>query len=61
MSGCALLKEGLIIYFHPYTIGQGAEGQFIAIIPYNILNANNIRFKDPYNIVMKSIINKNIE
>jgi hypothetical protein len=37
MDGCALLKEGLIIYYYPYTIGSGADGEFIAIIPYEVL------------------------
>lgn len=35
MDGCALIREGLIIYYHPYTIGCGADGQFYAIIPYS--------------------------
>ena len=34
MNGCALIREGLIIYYHPYEIGCGADGQFNAIIPY---------------------------
>ena len=42
MDGCALLKEGLIIYYYPYTIGCGADGQFIATIPYEVLKANSI-------------------
>ena len=48
MDGCALLKEGLLIYYYPYTIGCGADGEFIAIIPYEVLKANGIRFKAPY-------------
>ena len=32
-DGCALIREGLIIYYHPDTIGIGAEGSFSAIIP----------------------------
>ncbi len=36
-NGCALIKEGLIIYYYPYNIGSGAEGQFNAIIPYEEL------------------------
>ena len=43
MDGCALLQEGLLIYYHPYTIGCGADGEFIAIIPYEALNANGIK------------------
>ena len=34
MNGCALIREGLIIYYHPYEIGCGADGQFNAVIPY---------------------------
>lgn len=45
MDGCALLKEGLIIYYYPYTIGCGADGQFIAIIPYEVLKDNGIKLK----------------
>ena len=45
MDGCALLKEGLIIYYYPYTIGSGADGEFIAIIPYEVLEANSIKLK----------------
>lgn len=36
-NGCALIKEGLVIYYYPYNIGSGAEGQFNAIIPYKEL------------------------
>lgn len=46
MSGCGLLKEGLIIYYHPYTIGYGGNGEFFAIIPYNVLKENGIRLKN---------------
>ena len=45
MDGCALLKEGLIIYYYPYTIGSGADGEFFAIIPYNVLKAHGIELK----------------
>lgn len=37
MSGCALLQEGLIVYYDPYEIGVGAEGEFYAVIPYKEL------------------------
>ncbi len=43
MDGCALLNEGLVVYFHPYTIGSGAEGQYNALIPYEELKNENIR------------------
>ena len=35
MSGCALVDEGLVVYYHPYRIGCGADGQFNALIPYS--------------------------
>jgi hypothetical protein len=34
LDGCGLVKEGLVVYFHPYTLGAGAYGQFNAVIPY---------------------------
>lgn len=37
MDGCALIREGLVIYYHPYRIACGAEGQYNAIIPYSKL------------------------
>lgn len=37
MSGCALVDEGLVMYYHPYKIGCGADGQFNALIPYSDL------------------------
>lgn len=37
MNGCALIREGLIIYYYPYEIGCGADGQFNAVIPYEEL------------------------
>ena len=37
MSGCALLQEGLIVYYAPYSIGIGAEGEFYAVVPYKEL------------------------
>lgn len=33
-DGYALIREGLIIYYHPYTLGTGADGAYQAIIPY---------------------------
>lgn len=32
-DGIAILNEGMIIYFHPYNIGCGAEGQYNLILP----------------------------
>lgn len=37
MNGCALIREGLVIYYHPYEIGCGADGHFKAVIPYSEL------------------------
>jgi len=34
-DGIALLNEGILIYFYPYNIGFGAEGQYNLIIPLN--------------------------
>ena len=34
LSGCGLIQEGLIIYFYPYRIGSGGDGEWKAIIPY---------------------------
>ena len=34
MDGCGLIREGLIVYFHPYHIASGSEGQISAILPY---------------------------
>lgn len=33
-NGCALTSEGLVIYFYPYNLGSGADGEYEAIIPY---------------------------
>ena len=32
-SGLAWIQEGLVIYFHPYSLGCGADGGFKAVIP----------------------------
>ncbi len=37
-DGCALIPEGLIIFFYPYNLGSGAEGEFLSVIPYEELN-----------------------
>lgn len=37
MDACALIREGLVICYHPYNIASGAEGQITATIPYNRL------------------------
>lgn len=38
MTGCALLEDGIICYYHPYILGCGADGQFNAAIPYSELS-----------------------
>ena len=37
-NGCALIPEGLVIYFYPYNLGAGADGEFEAVIPYDKLD-----------------------
>ena len=36
-SGIALINEGILVYFHPYSIAEGAMGQINLIIPYSEL------------------------
>lgn len=45
MDGCALIREGLIIYYYPYHLGCGADGQFYALIPYEELEKHGLRQK----------------
>lgn len=45
IDGLALIKEGLLVYFHPYNIGCGAEGQYNVVFPYRQLKENNIILK----------------
>ena len=42
MNGCAMIREGLVIYYHPYEIGCGAEGQYNAVIPYSVLREKEL-------------------
>ena len=37
MDGCGLIREGLIVYFYPYTLAPGAVGQINAVIPFSEL------------------------
>lgn len=37
-DGCALIPEGLVIYFYPYNLGCGADGEYEAVIPYEELS-----------------------
>ena len=34
-DGLALINEGLLVYYHPYSLGCGAEGQYNLIVPLN--------------------------
>lgn len=42
LSGCALIREGLIIYFNPYILGSGADGSYKAVIPYEDIPRGNL-------------------
>ena len=33
-NGSALIPEGLVLYFYPYNLGFGADGEYEAVIPY---------------------------
>lgn len=37
-DGCALISEGLIFYYYPYTLAAGASGEYKSIIPYEELD-----------------------
>ena len=37
-NGCAIIAEGLIIFFYPYNLGSGADGEYEAVIPYEELD-----------------------
>lgn len=41
-DGCALVPEGVVVYYHPYKIGCGAEGQYNALIPYEELKGQSM-------------------
>lgn len=36
-DGIAIVPEGVVVYYHPYKIGCGAEGQYNSLIPYDEL------------------------
>lgn len=44
-DGIALIKEGLVIFFHPYLIGCGYEGQYNVVVTYDELKESNIKLK----------------
>ena len=37
-NGSALTSEGLAIFFYPYNLGSGADGEYVAVIPYTELD-----------------------
>ena len=41
-SGVALIEEGLLFYYCPYTIGAGYEGQYNVVISYEQLKKSGI-------------------
>ena len=43
ISGIALVEEGVLFYFLPYTIGYGYEGQYNVVLPYKQLEENGIQ------------------
>ena len=43
ISGVAFVEEGLLVYFLPYTIGYGYEGQYNIVLPYKQLKENGIQ------------------
>jgi len=45
-SGFALLSDGVIVYYYPYVLGNGEDGQYNALIPYEeIMDIINIRLE----------------
>ena len=44
-TGCALTKEGLMVYYAPYTVGCGADGVVMVQIPYDELAKNGFKLK----------------
>lgn len=41
-DGIALIKGGVMIFYHPYNISYGADGSFYALIPYKEFEATGI-------------------
>ena len=33
-NGSALTSEGFVIFFYPYNLGSGADGEYVAMIPH---------------------------
>ena len=48
-DGCALIPEGLVIYYYPYNLGCGADGEFEAVIPYDKLDGI---LREPLSFIM---------
>ena len=55
-DGCALLPEGLVIYYYPYNLGSGAEGEFEAVIPYDELEGILITY--PASLCLDEQVNR---
>ncbi len=37
-TGCAVIREGLVIYYHPMTIDGALAGGYKAVIPFSVIN-----------------------
>ena len=58
-DGVALIPEGLVIYFYPYNLGSGADGEFEAVIPYDKLDG---LLKEPLSAALiPSSLDENID
>ena len=54
-DGCALIPEGLVIFFYPYNLGSGAEGEYEAVIPYDKLDGI---LKEPLSALLATYLNR---
>ena len=36
-NGSALTSEGFVIFFYPYNLGSGSDGEYVAVIPFTEL------------------------
>lgn len=43
-TGCAVIQEGLVIYYHPMVIDAALSGGYKAVIPYRELGVNSDSF-----------------
>jgi len=37
-TGCAVIREGLVIYYHPMVIDGALAGGYKAVIPFSVIN-----------------------